>query len=167
MLLQYLLQHRGRVLSRDVLLGDVWGYRYTGWHSNGGRPRPAASREAAVLVDGAGHRETVRLQARRTIVLPHERRTGMKAGFRTKVFLGAFAAAALSLLALAGLMAWQVRERQRTSIERHLSDEAYLIADLLSKATALDESDSIARRIASESSSAAASRSSPARPGRR
>jgi len=30
MLLQYLLQHQGRVLSRDVLLGDVWGYRYTG-----------------------------------------------------------------------------------------------------------------------------------------
>jgi DNA-binding response OmpR family regulator len=30
MLLQYLLQHRGRVLSRDVLLEDVWGYRYTG-----------------------------------------------------------------------------------------------------------------------------------------
>jgi len=30
MLLQYLLQHRGRVLSRDVLLNDVWGYRYTG-----------------------------------------------------------------------------------------------------------------------------------------
>ena len=30
MLLQYLLQHRGRVLSREVLLGDVWGYRYTG-----------------------------------------------------------------------------------------------------------------------------------------
>jgi len=30
LLLQYLLQHRGRVLSRDVLLGDVWGYQYTG-----------------------------------------------------------------------------------------------------------------------------------------
>jgi DNA-binding response OmpR family regulator len=30
MLLQYLMQHRGRVLSRDLLLGDVWGYRYTG-----------------------------------------------------------------------------------------------------------------------------------------
>ena len=29
-LLQYLLQHRGRVLSRDLLLTDVWGYRYTG-----------------------------------------------------------------------------------------------------------------------------------------
>jgi two-component system alkaline phosphatase synthesis response regulator PhoP len=30
LLLQYLLEHRGRVLSRDVLLTDVWGYRYTG-----------------------------------------------------------------------------------------------------------------------------------------
>jgi DNA-binding response OmpR family regulator len=30
LLLQYLLQHRGRVLSRDLLLTDVWGYNYTG-----------------------------------------------------------------------------------------------------------------------------------------
>jgi DNA-binding response OmpR family regulator len=30
LLLQYLMQHRGRVLSRDLLLSDVWGYRYTG-----------------------------------------------------------------------------------------------------------------------------------------
>lgn len=30
MLLSYLLSHRGRVLSRDTLLTDVWGYRYTG-----------------------------------------------------------------------------------------------------------------------------------------
>jgi DNA-binding response OmpR family regulator len=29
-LLDYFLQHRGRVLSRDILLTDVWGYRYTG-----------------------------------------------------------------------------------------------------------------------------------------
>ena len=64
----------------------------------------------------------------------------MKAGFRAKVFVGAFGATALSLLALAGLMAWQVRERQRASIERHLSDEAYLVADLLSTGDGLDES---------------------------
>jgi two-component system, OmpR family, phosphate regulon sensor histidine kinase PhoR len=64
----------------------------------------------------------------------------MRAGFRTKVFLGAFAAAVLSLLALAGLMTWQVRERQRAAVERHMSDEAYLIADLLSQATGLDDS---------------------------
>ena len=30
LLLQYLMEHRGRVLSRDLLLGDVWGYQYTG-----------------------------------------------------------------------------------------------------------------------------------------
>ena len=30
LLLQYLLQHKGRVLSRDLLLTDVWGYNYTG-----------------------------------------------------------------------------------------------------------------------------------------
>jgi DNA-binding response OmpR family regulator len=29
-LLEYLLKHKGRVLSRDVLLTDVWGYKYTG-----------------------------------------------------------------------------------------------------------------------------------------
>jgi len=30
LLLEYLMQHGGRVLSRDLLLTDVWGYRYTG-----------------------------------------------------------------------------------------------------------------------------------------
>ncbi len=30
LLLQYLIAHRGRVLSRDLLLTDVWGYKYTG-----------------------------------------------------------------------------------------------------------------------------------------
>ena len=30
LLLQYLIEHQGRVLSRDLLLSDVWGYWYTG-----------------------------------------------------------------------------------------------------------------------------------------
>ena len=30
LLLQYFLEHHGRVLSRDLLLSDVWGYQYTG-----------------------------------------------------------------------------------------------------------------------------------------
>jgi DNA-binding response OmpR family regulator len=30
LLLQYFVEHQGRVLSRDRLLTDVWGYRYTG-----------------------------------------------------------------------------------------------------------------------------------------
>jgi len=30
LLLRYLIEHRGRVLSRDLLLTDVWSYQYTG-----------------------------------------------------------------------------------------------------------------------------------------
>ncbi len=30
LLLLYFVQHKGRVLSRDLLLSDVWGYHYTG-----------------------------------------------------------------------------------------------------------------------------------------
>ena len=30
LLMQYFIEHRGRVLSRDLLLSDVWGYQYTG-----------------------------------------------------------------------------------------------------------------------------------------
>jgi two-component system, OmpR family, alkaline phosphatase synthesis response regulator PhoP len=30
LLLKYFLEHRGRVLSRDLMLTDVWGYQYTG-----------------------------------------------------------------------------------------------------------------------------------------
>jgi DNA-binding response OmpR family regulator len=30
LLLRYFLEHRGRVLSRDLMLTDVWGYQYTG-----------------------------------------------------------------------------------------------------------------------------------------
>ena len=30
LLLKYLIEHEGRVLSRDVLLSDVWDYKYTG-----------------------------------------------------------------------------------------------------------------------------------------
>jgi two-component system, OmpR family, phosphate regulon sensor histidine kinase PhoR len=65
----------------------------------------------------------------------------MRARFRTKVFIAAFAAAALSLLALAALIAWQVRQGERASIEQHLSEQAYLIADLLAKATSLEGPD--------------------------
>jgi two-component system alkaline phosphatase synthesis response regulator PhoP len=30
LLLQYLIEHRGRLVSRDALLRDVWGYQFTG-----------------------------------------------------------------------------------------------------------------------------------------
>jgi two-component system phosphate regulon sensor histidine kinase PhoR len=60
----------------------------------------------------------------------------MKSRFRWKVFIGAMAAAAISLLVLALLLSWQVRAEQRALIERQLTDEARLIADLFSSITA-------------------------------
>jgi two-component system phosphate regulon sensor histidine kinase PhoR len=74
--------------------------------------------------------------------------------FRTKVFVGAVAAATVSLLAAALLMSWQVREQQRAAIERRLVEEARVVADLLAStsldAAALDdEADRVGRFIAS------------------
>ena len=65
LLLEYLLQHRGRVLSRDVLLTDVWGYRYTGGTRTVDVHVRRLREKLPLLADGARHREAVRLQARR------------------------------------------------------------------------------------------------------
>ena len=66
LLLEYLLQHRGRVLSRDVLLTDVWGYRYTGGTRTVDVHVRRLREKLPLLADGAGHRQAVRLQARRS-----------------------------------------------------------------------------------------------------
>jgi two-component system phosphate regulon sensor histidine kinase PhoR len=62
----------------------------------------------------------------------------MRTSFRTKVFIGSVVAAVVSLIALAALLSWQVRGQQRAALERRLADEAHLIAELLSQATAID-----------------------------
>ena len=56
----------------------------------------------------------------------------MRISFRSKVFIAAVTAAAVSLLVLALLWSSQVRERQRNATAQRLTDEARLIADLLS-----------------------------------
>jgi two-component system phosphate regulon sensor histidine kinase PhoR len=58
--------------------------------------------------------------------------------FRTKVFVGSVVASAVSLLVIALLLSVQIRERQRAAITERLTDEARLIADLLSDAPAVD-----------------------------
>jgi two-component system phosphate regulon sensor histidine kinase PhoR len=79
----------------------------------------------------------------------------MRTSFRTKIFIGSVVAAAISLLALAAVLSWQVRGQQRSALERRLTDEARLIADLLSQATALessaldDEADRLGQLVAS------------------
>jgi two-component system phosphate regulon sensor histidine kinase PhoR len=62
----------------------------------------------------------------------------MRTRFRTKVFVGSVVAAAVSLVAVATLLSWQARAQQRSALESRLADEARLIAELLSQATAID-----------------------------
>ena len=62
----------------------------------------------------------------------------MRTSFRTKVFVASVVAAAVSLVALAALLSWQVRSQQRSALEQRLADEARLIAELLSQAPAID-----------------------------
>jgi len=59
----------------------------------------------------------------------------MRTSFRTQVFIGSFAAAVVSLFLVAVVLAWQIDRRQEATIERHLSDEARLIAALLASNT--------------------------------
>ena len=63
LLLRYLLQHRGRVLSRDLLLADVWGYSYAG----GARTVDVHIRRLREKIPSScavpGHGKAVRLQA--------------------------------------------------------------------------------------------------------
>jgi two-component system, OmpR family, phosphate regulon sensor histidine kinase PhoR len=65
----------------------------------------------------------------------------MTASFRLKLFIGSMAAAGLAVLTMAALMPWQVRQQERDAIERRLTDESRLIADLLASARDLAEGD--------------------------
>ncbi len=58
----------------------------------------------------------------------------MTTSVRTKVFVAALSAAALSLVVVAALVAWQERTRERAQIQARLTTEAALIADLLAQA---------------------------------
>jgi two-component system, OmpR family, phosphate regulon sensor histidine kinase PhoR len=62
----------------------------------------------------------------------------LRTGFRTKVFIGSVAAAAVSLAVAASLVSWEIGSQQRRAIEQRLTDEAHLIADLLSAAPAVE-----------------------------
>lgn len=62
LLLKYLVEHPGRVLSRDLLLSDVWGYRYTGGtrtvdvHIRRLREKLPALRDAIVTIKQFGYK---------------------------------------------------------------------------------------------------------------
>jgi len=60
---------------------------------------------------------------------------------RIKLFIGSMAAAAFAVMTMALLVPWQLRTQERTTIERRLTDESKLIADLLASAHDLGEAD--------------------------
>jgi len=64
----------------------------------------------------------------------------MRTSFRTRVFIGSFAAAVVSLFMVAVVLAWRIDRQQEATIERHLTDEARLIAALLASNTDRDVS---------------------------
>lgn len=70
----------------------------------------------------------------------------MRLRFRAKVFIGAVAGSAASLLVAALLLSWQIRNEQRAAIERRLTDEAEVTADLLSPSLDAAGGRSTARR---------------------
>ena len=118
LLLEYLLQHRGRVLSRDVLLTDVWGYRYTGGTRTVDVHVRRLREKLPLLADGARHRQAVRLQARpiRAAVT-----TPMTcASFQTKFFFGALSSRSLALVVAGTLFATAMRRRIDARIESTL-----------------------------------------------
>jgi two-component system phosphate regulon sensor histidine kinase PhoR len=65
----------------------------------------------------------------------------MTLSVRLKLFIGSMAAAALAVTTMALLVPWQLRAQERLVIERRLTDESKLIADLLASARDLTEAD--------------------------
>ena len=63
----------------------------------------------------------------------------LNTSFRTKIFVASVSAAAVSLVVVALLLSSQVRQRERGAIQQRLTDEARLIADLLTTAPVQDE----------------------------
>ncbi len=57
----------------------------------------------------------------------------MTLGFRTKLFIASVAVAAAALTIATIIIAWELRREERAFIERRLTDQALLIAELLSR----------------------------------
>ena len=134
LLLEYLLQHRGRVLSRDLLLTDVWGYRYTGGtrtvdvHVRRLREKLPVLADALVTVKQFGYKLRIRAVGRDVHADDRAR-----AAFQTKLFLAALSAAIIALAVAGVLFATTMRRQTDARIEATLVGEARLAADLLGR----------------------------------
>ena len=107
LLLQYLVQHRGRVLSRDLLLTDVWGYQYTG-----------GTRTVDVHVRRLREKLPVLADAIETIKQFGYKLVGPRRDLPHPALPTSLAAAALTLVVATILVSWSVRRTIDERIER-------------------------------------------------
>ena len=130
LLLEYLLQHRGRVLSRDVLLTDVWGYRYTGGTRTVDVHVRRLREKLPVLVDGL---VTVK-QFGYKLVDPVPDRSGHARHVPDQISSSRRLSAAVIALAVAGaLFATTMRQQTNARIDATLVANARLTAELLTR----------------------------------
>ena len=62
----------------------------------------------------------------------------MNVTFRTRLFAAALSVAAAALAIATIIIAWEIRRDERVAIEQRLTDQARLVAELLSQSTAFD-----------------------------
>ena len=143
LLLQYLIEHRGRVLSRDLLLADVWGYQYTGGTRTVDVHVRRLREKIPWLADSHHHDQAVRLQAgriRRHVVT-----------FRTRSFVGALLAASIALGVSTMLVEQAFRRFMLEDVDAGLLNQARLASSLLSHQESLpnpdQEADEVGRLI--------------------
>ena len=135
LLLQYLVEHRGRVLSRDLLLTDVWGYQYTGGtrtvdvHIRRLREKLPFLADAIVTIKQFGYRSG--RQPCETVSMT----------FRTKIFLTALRRRSVDVLVATALVSWSVRRSLEQRIEHELGVEARMAAEMLSHHNAATEAE--------------------------
>ena len=159
LLLEYLLQHRGRVLSRDLLLTDVWGYRYTGGTRTVDVHVRRLREKLPLLAKRAGDGEAVRLQAARGSGRAPTRPTAVHALTTTTALCDVSDQALLGAARSRRRSRWwspaccspaRPRGGPTQQIEQTLTAEARLAGELLARATpasAVAELDAEADRI--------------------
>ena len=139
LLLAVFIKHRGRVLSRERLLTDVWGYQYAGGtapvdvHVRRLRQKLPSLATALPTVHQFGYKLLDEGPGR---TLPHRRARpadrAMWGGFRGRLLFASFGVAAVVLSVAAALVSTSIRHQTRDTIERGLVTQARLTAELLS-----------------------------------
>ena len=135
LLLLYLVKHRGRVLSRDLLLSDVWGYQYTGGtrtvdvHIRRLRDKVPLLSDAIITIKQFGTNWKTVADGPSPVTL------------RSKIFLTALIAAAFAVAVATALVSASVRRNMEERIEHELTRDARMGAEVLAHRTTASEAE--------------------------